>query len=113
MFTSADWRSPFLQYLTEGILPQKHAKRYKLKRLATCYFVHNGVLFKKVYDRDPLRCLGPEEVKWMIKEVHLGECGEHQGKKKMYRYLLQMGYYWPTLEKDMTEFVKRCHSCQV
>ena len=49
----------------------------------------------------------------MIKEVHLGECREQQGKKKLYRCLLQMGYYWPTMKKDTTEFVKKCHSCQV
>ena len=49
----------------------------------------------------------------MIKEVHLGECGEYQGKKKLYGCLLQMGYYWPTMKKDTAEFVKKCHSCQV
>ena len=72
---------------------QRHSERYKLKRLATRYFLHNTVLFKKGYDGDPLRCLGPEKAKEMIKEVHSGECGEHQGKKKLYRCLLQMGYY--------------------
>ena len=46
VFINEDWRSPFIQYLTEGILPQKHNERYKLRRLATCYFLHNGVLFK-------------------------------------------------------------------
>ena len=56
-------------------------------------FLHNAILFKKGYDGDSLRCLGHEEVKRIIKEVHLGECGEHQGKKKLYRYLLHMGYY--------------------
>ena len=40
---------------------QKHNERYKLKRLATHYFLHDRVLFKKGYDRDPLRCLGYEE----------------------------------------------------
>ena len=58
-------------------MPQKHNERYKLKKLATSYFLHNAVLIKKGYDEDPLRCLGPEEAKMMIKEVHLGECGEH------------------------------------
>ena len=38
---------------------------------------HGEVLFKKGYNGDPLRCLGPKEVKEMIKEMHLGECGEH------------------------------------
>ena len=82
MFASEDSRRPFTQYLTEGIPPQKHNERYKLKRLATRYFLHNTVLFKKEYDGDPLRCLGPKEVREMIKEVHSGEYGEHQRKEK-------------------------------
>ena len=49
----------------------------------------------------------------MIREVYVGECEEHQMKKKLYRCLLQMGYYWPTIRKDTTEFVKKCHNCQV
>ena len=67
VFISEDWRSPFVQYLAEGILPQKYSERYKLRRLATHYFLHNSVLFKKGYDGDPLRCLGPEEAREMIK----------------------------------------------
>ena len=50
-----------MQYLVEGILPQKHSERYKLKRLVVRYFLHEGVLFQKGYDRDPLRSLGLEE----------------------------------------------------
>ena len=54
MFTNEDWRSPFVQYLTEGVLPQKHSERYKLRKLATRYFLHKGILFKNGYDGDPL-----------------------------------------------------------
>ena len=107
MFTNEDWRSPFIQYLTEGILPQKYRERYKLKRLATRYFLHNTVLFKKGYNGYPLRCLGLEEAKEMVKEVHSGESREHQGKKKLYRCLLQMSYYWLAMKKDTVEFVKK------
>ena len=48
VFVSEDWRSPITQYLTKGILPQRHSERYKLKRLGTRYFLHNMVLFKKM-----------------------------------------------------------------
>ena len=75
--------------------------------------MHNVALFKKGYDGDPSRCLGLEETKVMIKEVHSGECREHQGKKKLYRCLLQMSYYWPTMKKDIVEFVKKCHNYHV
>ena len=68
VFANEDWRSPFMQYLTEGVLPQKHSERYKLRKLATRYFLHEGILFKKIYDGNPLRCLGPKEAEEMLKE---------------------------------------------
>ena len=92
-------------YLAIGILPQKHGERYKLRKLA--------ILFNKGYDRDPLQCLGPKEANEMLKEVHIRECGEHQGGKKLYRCNFKMGYYWATMRKDAVVFVKKCHGCQV
>ena len=66
-----------MQYLTKGILQQKHSEKYKLKRIATHYFLHEGILFKKGYDGNPLQYLGPEEAREMIMEVHAGEYREH------------------------------------
>ena len=57
--------------------------------------------------------MGPKEVREMIKKVHVGECEEHQGKKKLYLCMMQMGYYWPIMKKDTVEFVNKCHSCQM
>ena len=72
-----------MQYLAEGILPQRHSERYKLKRLATRYILHDMVLFKKGYDGYPLKCLGPEEAREMIKEVHaFGRVWGATGKEK-------------------------------
>uniref|UniRef100_A0A2N9HTM4 Integrase catalytic domain-containing protein n=1 Tax=Fagus sylvatica TaxID=28930 RepID=A0A2N9HTM4_FAGSY len=39
IFASTDWRVPFLEYFLEGILPQTHKEVYRLKRLASRYFV--------------------------------------------------------------------------
>ena len=63
MFTVEDCRSPFIEYLVNSTLPQKHEERYKLKKLATQYFLHEGILFMKGYDRDTLQCLGSREAK--------------------------------------------------
>ena len=84
MFTIEDWRSLFIEYLTKGFLPQRHEERYKLRKLVTRYFLHEGILFKKRYNGDPLWYLGLEEASEMLKEMHAGECEEHQGKKKLY-----------------------------
>ena len=93
MFTSNDWRIPFLEYLIEGILPDNQDEAYCLKRMATRYFVDGGVLFRKGFDGDPLRCLGTLKAQFVMQEVHLGECGDHQGKKRLLQELLNLGYF--------------------
>jgi hypothetical protein len=112
-FASTDWRVPFLEYFLGGILPQTHKEVYRLKRLASRYFVEGGTLFRKGYHGEPLRCLSISESQMVMKEAHAGECGEHQGKKRLYQRLLTLGYYWPTMKKDTADFVKTCHTCQV
>ena len=108
-----DWRMPFFEYLFEGIFPEARGEAYKLKRQALRYFTEWSFLFKKGLVGEPLRCLGPSESRAALKEAHAGECREHQRKKKLYQQLLSLGYYWPTMKKDATEFVKTCHTCQV
>ena len=47
MFTSNNWQIPFLEYLIEGILSDSRDEAYRLKRMATRYFVEGGILFRK------------------------------------------------------------------
>uniref|UniRef100_A0A2N9GY06 Uncharacterized protein n=1 Tax=Fagus sylvatica TaxID=28930 RepID=A0A2N9GY06_FAGSY len=103
-FVSTDWRTPFLEYLLEGILPSNPKDVYRLKRLALRYFVEGGTLFRKGFHGEPLRCLNLSESQMVMKETHAGECGEHQGKKRLYQCLLTLGYYWPTMKKDAADF---------
>uniref|UniRef100_A0A2N9GX94 Uncharacterized protein n=1 Tax=Fagus sylvatica TaxID=28930 RepID=A0A2N9GX94_FAGSY len=91
-FVSSDWRTPFLEYLIENILPQTSQAAVRIKKLATRYFVEGGILFRKGFHGDPLRCLSLAESQTVMKEAHSGECGEHQGKK---RFLQNMATPWP------------------
>ena len=81
MFTFNDCRIPFLEYLIKGILPDNRDEAYRLKRMATHYFVEGGILFRKGFNGEPLRCLGTPEAQSIMQEVHAGECGNNQGKK--------------------------------
>ena len=60
-----------------------------------------------------MRCLWPKEAREVAKEVHSGECGSHSRKRRLHKKLLQLGYYWTTMEKNFDELVKACHVCQV
>uniref|UniRef100_A0A2N9EW19 Integrase catalytic domain-containing protein n=1 Tax=Fagus sylvatica TaxID=28930 RepID=A0A2N9EW19_FAGSY len=71
-FVSIDWRTPFLEYLLEGILPSNPKDVYHLKRLALRYFVEGGTLFRKGFHGEPLRCLSLSESQMGMKENSYG-----------------------------------------
>ena len=75
--------------------------------------MQNGILFKKGYSGDPLRCLRPKEAREVVREVHSSDGGSHPGKRKLYKQLLLLGYYWPTMKSDSEELVKTYHACQI
>nr|XP_023877949.1 uncharacterized protein LOC111990408 [Quercus suber] len=83
MFTSNDWRIPFLEYLIEDILPNNPNEAYRLKIMVNHYFVEGGVLFRKWFNGEPLRCLGTPKVQSVMQKAHADECGDHQGKKRL------------------------------
>ena len=86
---------------------------YQLKKLASRYFLQNGILFKRGYRGDPLRCLGPKESRDAAKEVYSSECGSHPRKRRLHKQLLALGYYWLTIKRDFEKLVITCHECQV
>jgi hypothetical protein len=43
----------------------------------------DGRLFYKSFDGVLLQCLGPEEAKKMMSELHIGLCGAHQSAYRM------------------------------
>ncbi|CAL9029781.1 unnamed protein product [Prunus brigantina] len=97
----------------KGTLPTNSKLAYKLKKTIKRYFVDGSTLYRKGFNGEPLKCLGESEARQAMQEIHAGECGEHQGMKKLHRQLLSIGYYWPTMKKDAHDFVKRCHTCQI
>ena len=48
-----------------------------------------------------------------MQEVHMGECGNRQGKKRLLQQLLNLRYFWPTMKHDTAKHVKTCDTCQV
>ncbi|RDX89874.1 hypothetical protein CR513_28331, partial [Mucuna pruriens] len=47
-----------------------------------------------------------------MKEVHEGVCETHIGSQALASKVTRVNYYLPTLERDFTEFVKRCDKGQ-
>lgn len=49
----------------------------------------------------------------ILEEIHERTCGGHPGARALATRVLHQGYYWPTLQPDALNFVKRCRSCQI
>jgi hypothetical protein len=58
------------------------------------------------------KCLGPDQARVAMGEVHEGICGTHQSAPKMKCLLRRAGFYWPTMMADCFRYYKGCEECQ-
>lgn len=65
----------------------------------------NGHIYSHSYD-------GPTQADYIMKEVHFGSCGSHEGPRSMTQKILCWWYYWPTIVSDTFYFVRKCDKCQ-
>jgi ribonuclease HI len=103
-----DWRKEIVDYLKD---PSQKVSR-KLRYKAIKFVLLDDNLFYKSLDGVLLRCLGPEEAKKMMSEVHDGICEAHQSAYRMKWIVRQAGCFWPTILEDCFEYYKGCQDCQ-
>nr|XP_025627610.1 uncharacterized protein LOC112720758 [Arachis hypogaea] len=60
-----------------------------------------------------LRRFSKTETTEVLEEVHNGICGNHLGARSLARKVIRAGFYWPTLQKDATDFLNKCQPCQI
>jgi hypothetical protein len=80
----------------------------KLRYKAIKFVLLDGRLFNKSLDGVLLQCLGPEEAKKMMSEVHDGLCGVHQSAYRMKWVIRHTGCFWPMMLEDCFEYYKVC-----
>ncbi|CAJ2646545.1 unnamed protein product [Trifolium pratense] len=49
---------------------------------------------------------------YILREVHEGINAQHLGGRSLARKALRAGYYWPTMQQDAKDHVKKCDKCQ-
>ena len=95
-----NWTTPLVSYLKNGVLPDEKEAARKLKVQVVRFVLMKDILYKRGFSHPYLRCLGPEEADYIMREVHKGICGNHLGSQSLVHKLVRMGYYWPTMQKD-------------
>ncbi|GJV62620.1 reverse transcriptase domain-containing protein [Tanacetum coccineum] len=107
------WMTPILEYLTEETLPADVKKARAVKRKSQRFAVINETLYKKSFLGPWLRCVGPLQANYMLREIHEGSCSMHAGTRSVVAKALRIGYYWPTMHKDARALIRACQDCQV
>ncbi|GJS09475.1 reverse transcriptase domain-containing protein [Tanacetum coccineum] len=107
------WMTPIQEYLTKEILPEDKKKARAVRRKATKYVMINGTLYKKSFLGPWLRCVGPLQANYVLREIHEGSCSMHSGPRSVVAKVIQTGYYWPTMHMDARNLIKECNDCQI
>ncbi|XP_050222771.1 uncharacterized protein LOC126672864 [Mercurialis annua] len=106
------WMSPLTAYLANGILPEDKKEAKRIVILSSKFGIYNGQLYKRSFTHPWLRCVNKEEGEYIMKELHEGTCGAHDGASTLVRKALLQGYYWPTMKEQATTLVRGCWPCQ-
>ena len=107
-----NWMTPIVLYLKDRRLLEGKDEARKLRIKAARYVLMDEVLYKRGFSQPYLRCLAPDEVNYVLREVHEGACGNHSGAKSLIHKVVRVGYYWPTVQVDAKAYVKACDKCQ-
>jgi len=79
--TQPNWMTPIKQYLTNGICDPHLEKT--MKQQATRFILIDQDLYRRGYTRPLLKCLTPDQVTYVMRELHEGVCGTHSGARTM------------------------------
>ncbi|GKG28097.1 hypothetical protein Tco_0406424, partial [Tanacetum coccineum] len=83
------WMTPIHEYLTDETLPAERKKARAIKRKSQRFAIINRIL----------RCVGPSQANYVLREIHEGSCSMHAGTRSVVAKALRIGYYWPTMHE--------------
>ncbi|GJW32929.1 reverse transcriptase domain-containing protein [Tanacetum coccineum] len=85
------WMTPIIEYLKEGTLPEDKKEASKLRIKARQYELWEGVLYRRSFLKPWLRCVGPLQVDYVIREIHEGSCSMHAGPRSVVANAMRLG----------------------
>ena len=59
-----------------------------------------------------MKCLTPEQGRYVLAELHKGIFGNHLGGRTLAHQAHTQGYYWLIMKSDAADYVKKCDPCQ-
>jgi hypothetical protein len=83
-------------------------QKQKLARKVKPFTLKKGTMYKVGQDNKMHKCLTTSKAHIVLKELHEGVAIGHFVIDIIAKKILDAGYWWPTLFKDIHEFYKSC-----
>nr|XP_023885010.1 uncharacterized protein LOC111997177 [Quercus suber] len=109
--TTNSWMTPIVSFLQDEHLPQDVEEARKLRKRTAKFMILNDILYKIGFFMPYLKCVNEEEAKYIPEEIHEGVCGDHVGPRSFVSKVVKTSYFWPTMQVDAMELVKKCDKC--
>src|SRR3954465_11154725 len=106
------WMTPVYNFLTKNELPADAKEASTIKRRACSYTIVENKLYRRGFSIPLLKCVDTSQASEILHELHEGINGQHLGGRSLARKALRAGYYWPTMQQDAKEHVRKCDKCQ-
>ena len=104
---------PIALFLKEDVLPENKSEADMVRRKAPQFWLsEDQKLYKRSFSDPYLLCVHPEVVELLLEELHKGICGSHTGGRSLSHMALTQGYWWPNMQREAQDYVKKCDQCQ-
>ena len=89
-----EWTTPYLNYLLHDELPEDQAEAESIARRSRRYVVVGG---EELYHRSAsgmaMRCISEHDGRKLLKEIHLGVCGNHAASRILVSKAYRQGFF--------------------
>ena len=107
------WMDPIIQFLSKDVLLEDKSEAEKILRKAPRFWLpEDQKLYKRYFSGPYLLCIYPEASELLLEELHERICGSHIGGRSLAHRAITQGYQWPSMQKEVLEYTKKCDQCQ-
>ena len=107
------WMDPISKYLESDILLEEKAEAEKIRRKAPRFWLlEDKKLYRRSFSGLYLLCVHPDATESILEEMPEGICGSHIGGRSLSHRTITQGYWWPNIQKEAHEYVRKCDQCQ-
>ena len=107
------WMDLIVKFLKNDVLLEEKSEVEKIQRNAPRFWLSEyQKLYKRSYSEPYLLCIHLEVSELLLEELHEGICRSHTGGRSLSLQAITQGYWWPGMQKEALEYVKKCDQCQ-